>query len=107
MEFGRINGSMKRSRGERSKSRHKLKQGKFSIAEALQDFEEGEKVKININPSVHDGMPHPKFQGFSGEVVGKKGRSLEVEVSNGKQDKKVIAMPEHLSKIEENKGGKK
>ena len=90
---------MRHSRGSRRKSRNKLKGGRFSIAEALQKFKIGQKVIININPSLHGGMPHPRYQGTVGKVAEKRGRSYLVDVSNQGKAKQLIAKPEHISAI--------
>ncbi len=96
---------MERSKGLRSKTRHKLQNGRFSIAESLQEFKSGERVLVKINPAVHTGMPHPKFQGNTGKVVSKRGRAYLIELESKGIPKKVIAKPEHLSKFK--KGGSK
>ena len=87
---------MRRSHGFRSRTRQKLKGGRFSIAEALQTFEENDKVRIIINPSIHSGMPHPRVQGRSGIVSGIRGRSYIVDVKDGGLTKQYICRPEHL-----------
>ena len=74
---------MRHSRGFRARSRQKLKGGRFSIREALQDFNEGDKVRIKINPAIHKGMPYPRFQGSIGTVTEKRGGSFLVELRSG------------------------
>jgi len=64
----------------------------------LQEFELGEKVVIDIDSSIQDGMPHPRFQGKSGEVVGKRGDCYEVSIKDGKKKKTLVAHPAHLKK---------
>lgn len=90
-----------RSKGFRSKTRSKLsrpvrERGMTPVTHSLRTFEEGTKVNININPSIHKGMPHPRFQGFTGTVVEKQGTAFIVEVKVGGLLKTVIARPEHL-----------
>ena len=87
---------MKRSRGQRGKTRHKLSGGRFSIAEALQTFKSGEKVQININPAIHKGMPHPRFHGKHGIISGARGQAYVVNVKDGGKEKALLARPEHL-----------
>lgn len=87
---------MRRSRGFRSRTRNKLKGGRFSIAEALQIFKKGDKVRLAINPSVHSGMPHPRYKGRLGEVLASRGRSFIVGVKDGGLIKKFTCRPEHL-----------
>lgn len=89
---------MKGSKGFRANSRYKLREGRFRIANSLQDFKPGSKVRVKLNPNVHKGMPHPKFQGTLGRILGKKGRSFILEVKNGNKFKRIISKPEHLVK---------
>lgn len=53
-------------------------------------------VHIVIDPSIHKGMPHPKFHGKTGAVIDKRGRAFIIEVKDGNAIKTVIALPEHL-----------
>jgi len=92
---------VKRSKGIRSKSRHILRKkprnrGISSITRSLQHFDEGEKVNIVIDPSVHRGMPHIRFQGHTGTVVGKQGNAYRVQLRSGKKVKTLIVRPEHI-----------
>jgi large subunit ribosomal protein L21e len=96
---------VKRSRGLRSKSRHILRKkprhrGLNSITSALQHFEEGEYVSIVIDPAVHSGMPHIRFQGHTGKIEGKQGGSYVVGVTVGKKQKSLVVRPEHLRKVQ-------
>ena len=92
---------MKASRGTRTKTRSLLRKkprarGLSPITKAMQVFEEGEKVKIIIDPSVHKGMPFSRLHGLTGTVIGKRGAAFEVRVKDGNKDKIVVARPEHL-----------
>jgi len=96
---------MKRSKGTRQGTRKILRKkpserGLVPINKALQEFEEGEKVKIKIEPSVHKAQPHRRFQGAIGVVQGKQGKAFVVEVEDGGKKKKVITRSEHLERIE-------
>ncbi len=91
---------VRHSSGLRYKTRHKLKGGRFSIAEALQEFKPSEKVIIKLNPAVHKGMPHPRFQGRQATIVEKRGRSFVVQVMDGNKPKLLTAKPEHLKRSE-------
>ena len=93
---------MQRSRGFRSKTRQLLKKkprarGLSPITRGFQTFEEGEKVNIVIDPSIHKGMPHSRFHGLTGVVTGIRGTAYEVSVNVGKT-KIVVSRPEHLVK---------
>lgn len=91
----------KRSKGSRSRTRKKLSKkprnrGLTPITRSLQTFDEGDKVTIDIDPAVHKGQPHPRFQGWTGTVVGTQGKAFVVEVRDGNMTKELIATPEHL-----------
>ena len=96
---------VKRSRGIRSKSRKMLRKkprerGIHSITRALQQFEEGDSVSIVIDPSVHRGMPHIRFQGHTGKIEGKQGGSYLVGINDGKKHKTLIIRSEHLRRVQ-------
>jgi len=55
-------------------------------------------VNIVLDPSIHRGMPHPRFHGKTGTVVGNQGRSFVVKVRDGNKMKTVVSRPEHLRK---------
>ncbi len=87
--------------GIRRKTRHKLSKtvrtrGISPVIKAIQEFELGSKVHVIIDPSKHKGMPHPKFHGRTGEVVGKRGRAFILRVTDCDATKTVIVLPEHL-----------
>ena len=95
---------VKRSKGIRSKSRKILRKkprdrGINSITRSLQEFEKGESVNIVIDPSVHKGMPHIRFQGYTGTIEGKQGNSYLVGVNDGKKHKSLIIRSDHLRRV--------
>ena len=95
---------VKRSKGIRSKSRKILRKkprerGIKSITRALQEFEKGESVGIVIDPSIHKGMPHVRFQGRTGKIKGKQGESYLVGINDGKKHKTLIVRAEHLKRV--------
>ena len=92
---------MERSKGIRSRTRGKLKKkarqrGLPTLSRILQEFENGQFVHIDIEPSIHKGMPHPKFQGLTAVVKEKRGSSYVLEIRDGSKKKTIIARPEHL-----------
>ncbi|MBS3816767.1 MAG: 50S ribosomal protein L21e [Candidatus Thermoplasmatota archaeon] len=96
---------MRRSKGTRQGTRKILrkdpsKRGLIPINRALQEFEEGEKVKIMIEPSIQKGQPHNRFHGKIGEVEGEQGDAFVVSVKDGDKTKEVIVRPEHLEKMD-------
>lgn len=92
---------MRKPKGLRARTRSLLRKnprdrGKISISRLLYDYKRGEKVVIDIEPSVHKGMPHRRYQGRVGVVVGKRGRAYAVNVTQGDAVKEIIVLPEHL-----------
>ncbi|AGI48404.1 LSU ribosomal protein L21E [Thermoplasmatales archaeon BRNA1] len=92
---------MQRSRGFRTKTRQLLQKkprarGLSPITKGFQTFETGQKVNIVIDPSIHKGMPHSRFHGLTGVVVGQRGTAYEVSVKVGDKTKMVVSRPEHL-----------
>ena len=63
---------------------------------AVQQYEEGQKVHLQIDPSVEDGRFHPRFDGHTGEVVGEQGSAYKVEINDDGKEKTVIVDPAHL-----------
>ncbi len=93
---------MAKTHGTRRKSRYKLRKtvrekGLSPISRAIQEFAEGDIVNIDIDSGMQEGMPHPKFQGKTGKVIGQRGRAYIVEVRDGKLIKEIIVLPEHLT----------
>lgn len=90
----------RRSRGFRCKTRRKLakKTGRITITKRLETFKDGERVAICIEPSVQEGMPHPRHNGKNGIVVEKRGKAYVVEVYDNDAKKWLIAIPEHLKR---------
>ncbi|MCW7076096.1 MAG: 50S ribosomal protein L21e [Candidatus Syntrophoarchaeum sp.] len=89
------------SHGVKRKTRHKLKKpvrarGLSPITRAVQEFNPGEMVHIKIDPSVHRGVPNPKFHGKTAKVIAMRGRSFRLEVKDGKKLKEIFVRPEHL-----------
>ena len=92
---------VERSKGYRSKSRSLLRKrprdrGKIGLSKILRTYKNGNKVCIKIDPSVHKGMPHRRYHGKVGWIVGKRGSSYEVKVVSGNKAKILLVRPEHL-----------
>jgi large subunit ribosomal protein L21e len=95
---------VKRSKGTRSKSRYIMRKkprtrGVSSSTRALQHFEVGASVSIDINSAVHKGMPHPRFQGRTGTIEGMQGDAYLVGITVGNKHKTLIVLPEHLGRV--------
>ncbi|MEM3570740.1 MAG: 50S ribosomal protein L21e [Candidatus Bathyarchaeia archaeon] len=92
---------VERSKGYRSRTRNLLRKrprdkGKINLSKILRTYKNGDKVCIKIDPSVHKGMPHRRYHGKIGLVIGKRGRSSEVKVISGDKSKILLVRPEHL-----------
>lgn len=92
----------RRAKGFRHKSRALLiknprERGKLGLSKILHDYAAGEQVLVKINPSVHNGMPHRRFQGMVGIIMAKRGRSYVLHVPQGDATKEIIVRPEHLT----------
>jgi large subunit ribosomal protein L21e len=87
--------------GPRKKTRYKFKKdqrkrGILPVTSLIQRFEVGQKVHVVCEPSIQKGMPHRRFHGKTGTVVGQRGRAWLLEIRDGNRDKIVIARPQHL-----------
>ncbi len=94
---------MGKSQGLRRKSRAVLtkrvrERGKLPLTRLLTTYSEGEKVIIKIDPAVHKGMPHKRFQGQVATVVAKRGKAYVLAIPQTKITKTIIALPQHLRK---------
>lgn len=92
---------MRKRGGFRARTRSVLRKrprdrGKISVGKLLYDYKIGEKAVIDIEPSVHKGMPHRRYQGKIGVVVAKRGRAYAVKVTQGERAKEIMVLPEHL-----------
>jgi len=89
-------------KGYRNKTRNRhrkkvRKRGLGSIEKYLDEYEIDDKVDIITDPSQHKrGMPHRRYHGRTGVIVGIRGRCFEVEVKLGNDKKMLILGKEHL-----------
>jgi len=93
-----------KSSGLRRKSRAVMtkrvrERGRLGLSRLLVNFENGEKVVIRIDPAVHKAIPHKRYQGKVGVVVGKRGDAYLLEIPFTKTVKTIITTPEHLKKL--------
>jgi len=92
---------MPNSNGPRQGTRKKLSndpraRGTSPPQRAIQQYEAGEKVHLKIDPSVHKGRFHPRFDGHTGEVVGKQGNAFKVQISDRGKAKTLIVSAAHM-----------
>ncbi|WP_126451250.1 50S ribosomal protein L21e [Sulfodiicoccus acidiphilus] len=96
---------VKASRGNRARSRSLLRKSVRErgavppLSNLMKKYEKGEKVVIKINSSIHKGMPHRRYQGLVGTVIGSRGKAYLVVTKLGKKEKMIIVRPEHLSPL--------
>ena len=88
-------GKMRGSRGLRKNHRER---GMPPVNRFLQEFETDDRVHIDIAPSEHGGMPHPRFRGRTGVVKGKQGKAYRVEIQDGGKAKTFLIPAVHLKK---------
>ena len=94
---------VKASKGYRRRTRSVMRRrvrerGLSPITKIFQTFEVGKMASVNIDPSMHKGTPHIRFQGKTGKVVGMQGKSYLLDVMMGGKKKQIIVRPEHLRK---------
>ena len=96
---------MKSSKGIRSRTRNILlksprHRGIPPVTHSFVKYMVGEKAAVVIDPSVHKGQPHVRFQGHTGTIKGMQGKAYVLHVNIGKHGKDIIVGPEHLRKQE-------
>lgn len=92
-----------RTGGSRRKTRYKYQKdlrqkGKMSLRKFLQEFTQGDKVTLLIEPAYQRGMYHRRFHGKVGVVSGKQGECYKVDVNEQSMKKTFIIHPVHLRK---------
>jgi large subunit ribosomal protein L21e len=89
-----------KSSGIRRKTRHILQKSFVrGLSYLLHDYNVGDKVVIDIDPSEHKGMPHRRFQGRVGIVDDVGRRTLTVKVNIGNKEKVVTARLNHVKPL--------
>ncbi len=92
---------VKRSRGLLSKRSRLLRKraGKkyLGTGKLMKSFEIGARVCIRHEPG-QGGMPHPRYRGRHGIVVGKRGGAYVVEIQDMNMKKRLIIPAVHLGK---------
>jgi large subunit ribosomal protein L21e len=97
--LGRLRKMVRRSRGTLSTFTRSLKShGKLGVTKIFKIFKEGDKVTISLKAG-HSGMPHPRYRGHHGTIVGRRGNSYIVEIRDGNATKRLISQPVHLEAV--------
>lgn len=92
-----------KSKGMRRKTRKKLTRDSGNegrTAKHMRSFDAGDRVRLEIDPSVQQGMPHPRFDGRTGEVVREQGRSYVVRLDDNGKAKQFAIYRAHLRAAE-------
>lgn len=93
---------VKASQGLRHRTRKLLRKnvrergGVPRLSLVMREYSVGDKVHIVPNPAVHEALPHRRYIGKTGTVIGRRGRAYLVEVLVGGKRKTIITVPEHL-----------
>ena len=80
-------------------TKHIRRRGKISTTRFMQGFENGNKVKLRLEPAVKSGMYHPRFHSKTGVIKGKQGACYEVIIKDGSKQKMLKVHPVHLERI--------
>ncbi len=93
---------VKRTHGYRYKSRKLLskrprERGMGGLSRLLYEYNPGDKVVIDIDPTYIATAPHRRYQGKVCVVVEKRGRGYVLETHLGDKKKIIITTPEHLT----------
>lgn len=87
---------VKRSKGFFSKgTKSTMWRKKLTVNDFVSPFDKGDQVVIKIT-SYFKGVPHPRYNGRGGEIVGKQGDSYLVKIRDGRAQKTLIINPVHI-----------
>lgn len=87
--------------GARRKTRQVMKKplrrkGKISMTKMFTKYKDGDRVVINVEPSIQHGMAFRRFFGRVGIVKGMQGKSYKVEIQDGGKKKILLSPSVHL-----------
>ncbi|MCX8204288.1 MAG: 50S ribosomal protein L21e [Candidatus Nezhaarchaeota archaeon] len=88
-----------RCRSRRRLSKHPRERGMRGLGNLLQEYNVGQRVAIDIDPTYIETAPHKRFQGLVGIVTGRRGSAYIVEVFLGNKRKNIITKAEHLKPV--------
>lgn len=92
---------MRPSKGYRAGTRSLMtkpqrEKGKPKLTKFLYEIENGASVIIKIDSAQQKALPHKRFHGKIGKVIGKRGRGYIVRVDQGNAVRTLIVRTEHL-----------
>ena len=93
---------MRPSKGYRNRTRKCLKKhprsrGMPPLSKMTREYEIGDYVDIDPEPAIQKGLPHRRFIGKTGIIIGKRGRAYLIQIKDKKREKTLITLPEHLN----------
>lgn len=91
---------MRRSLGKMSKRSRLLGQSarRLTVAGLVSAFSVGQQVSIDPQ-SKYSGMPHPRYRGRTGKIVGKRGKAYLVLITDMNAEKELCVPPVHLRAV--------
>lgn len=92
-----------RSHGFRVGTRKRLSKktrdkGRIKIRKVLQEFKPNDRVIIDVDSSVHKGMPHKRFFGKHGVILERRGNAYMIKIKGKGNEKTIICSTSHLRK---------
>jgi large subunit ribosomal protein L21e len=66
------------------------------LGRLLHIYNPGDRAILKIDPSVHKGMPHARYQGKVGIIQEKRGSAYIIQIQEGRKKRSLIVRPEHL-----------
>jgi large subunit ribosomal protein L21e len=88
------------NRGGHSRQQLRRHRQKTTVNKLLQEFKVGENVIIDLNSEIQAAMPHPRYQGYIGTIIAKRGSSYEIGIMDGDKKKIIVTSPAHIKKTE-------
>jgi len=70
--------------------------GMQPLGRLMHVYKLGDKTVLKIDPSVHKGMPHGRYQGKVGTIQEKRGSAYIVQIKDNQKNRSLIVRPEHL-----------
>ncbi len=68
---------------------------KLTVNQLVQSFKTGDKVVVDLKVRF-TGMPHPRYRGRHGTIVGTRGKAYLVQIKDGRALKELVIPPVHL-----------
>lgn len=82
--YGKVRGTRQKFSGKKI----------YGINKFIRGFSVGDSVHVDFLPS--SKLPHPRFHGSTGRIIGKRGASYAVKITDHDAAKILFLRPEHL-----------